>query len=196
MQLMFFREAARRLFIVLTILTPLTFSGCQKHTLPAANHASASNNSARTPKASRPTGADILVDEAMLVKPFAIIGGTVRNKSLEKLEKLSVEIELRRRVGDGTERREVSVEPGDLAPGEKGKYTLKVLSDDWGGSRVVALHSGAGRQEVAFNTLPGAKRPPERFPETKAVAPAAPRQKSRPNGDEFINTPDDPVKVP
>jgi hypothetical protein len=132
----------------------------------------------------------------MLSKPYAIIGGTVRNNGLKKLEKLSVEIELRRREGGSVERREVSVEPGDLAPGEQGKYALKILSDEWSGSRIVALRSGAGRREVAFNSFPGAKRPPEKFPQTKATAVNTPRQKSRPNGNEFINTPDNPIKVP
>jgi hypothetical protein len=131
----------------------------------------------------------------MLAKPYAIIGGTVRNNGSKKLEKLSVEIELRRREDGSFERREAAVEPGDLAPGERGRYTLKVLSEEWSGSRVVALRSGAGRQEVAFSSFPGAKRPPEKFPQTRAAAASAPRQKS-PNGNEFINTPDNPIRVP
>ena len=120
---------------------------------------------------------------------------SIRNVGPEKLGKLSVEIELRKRDDGNLERREVAVEPSDLAPGEQGKYTLKVLSDEWSGSRLVTLRSGAGLREVAFNSLPGAKRPPEKPPVTKVVA-DAPRQKSRPNGGEFINTPDNPVKVP
>src|SRR5947209_15098508 len=45
--------------------------------------------------------------------------------------------ELRKRDDGNLERREVAVEPSDLAPGEQGKYTLKVLSDEWSGSRLV-----------------------------------------------------------
>ena len=93
------------------------------------------------------------------------------------------------------EKREVSVEPSDLAPGEQGRYTLKVLSEEWGGSRLVTLRSGAGPREVAFNSLPGAKRPPEVPPATRVIA-GEPRPKSRPDSSEFINTPDTPIKVP
>src|SRR5438270_395635 len=191
---MSFRLAARRPSIILSLPALLIFSGCQRPTPPTADQASAPN-SVRTLKISAPSEADVYVDEALLAKPYAIIGGTVRNVGAQRLERLSVEIELRRREGGGVERREVSVEPFDLAQGQQGKYALKVLSEEWGGSRVVALHSGAGRREVAFNSLPGAKRPPEKFPTTKA-ADAAPRQRSRPNGDEFINTPDNPFRVP
>jgi len=184
-----------RLSAILSLLALLIFSGCQKHTPSADAQASAPGPVVKTSKVSTPAEADVYLDEARLSKPYAIIGGTVRNVGPEKLEKLSVEIELRKRDDGNLERREVAVEPSDLAPGEQGKYTLKVLSDEWSGSRLVTLRSGAGLREVAFNSLPGAKRPPEKPPVTKVVA-DAPRQKSRPNGGEFINTPDNPVKVP
>lgn len=190
-----FPLAPRRLYISLSLLALLIFSGCQRQTPPSADQASAPK-SVRTSKVSAAPEADIYVDEALLAKPYAIIGGTVRNVGAERLEKLSVEIELRRREDGSVERREVTVEPADLAPGQQGKYALKVLSEEWGGSRVIALRSGAGRREVAFNHLPGAKRPPEKVPALKEAAGAAPRQRSRPNGDEFINTPDNPIKVP
>ena len=189
-----FPLAPRRLYLSLSLLALLIFSGCQEHAPPSADQASAPK-SVRTSKVSAPPEAYVYVDEAMLAKPYAIIGGTVRNVGAERLEKLSVEIELRRREDGSVERREVTVEPADLAPGQKGKYALKVISEEWGGSRVVALRSGAGRREVAFNHLPGAKRPPEKVPAMKEAA-GAPRQRSRPNGDEFINTPDNPIKVP
>ena len=170
------------------------FSGCQKSTSPAADQAPAAS-SVKTIKVSAPAQAEIYVDEAMLAKPYAIIGGTVKNVGSQRLEKLSVEIELRRRESGEVERRDVSVEPADLGPGEKGKYVLKVLSEEWGSSRVASLRSGEGAREVSFNSLPGAKRPPERFPSTKA-SDNAPRQRSRPSSDEFINTPDNPIRVP
>jgi hypothetical protein len=178
----------------LILLALLISPGCQKRTPPAAGQAPAAGPS-KTSKVSAPPEADVFVDEAMLAKPYAIIGGTVKNVGARRLEKLSVEIELRRREDGGVERREVPVEPADLGPGEQGKYVLKVLSDEWGSSRVVSLQSGAGAREVSFNSLPGAKRPPERFPLKKAVA-DAPRRRPRPSGEEFINTPDDPVRVP
>jgi hypothetical protein len=189
-----FRPAPRRLSASLPLLVLLIFSGCQNRTPPPADQVSAAG-SVKTTKVSAPAEAEIFVDEAMLAKPYALIGGTVKNIGPRRLEKLSVEIELRRREGVDVERRVVSVEPADLGPGEHGKYVLKVLSEEWGSSRVVSLRSDAGGREVTFNYLPGAKRPPEIPPAVKAVA-NAPRQKPRPNGDEFINTPDTPIKVP
>lgn len=186
--------APRSLSLTLSLTALLIFSGCQKQTPPAGAKASAP---LKTANVSATPEAYVYVDEAMLAKPYAIIGGTVKNVGPAKLEKLSVEIELRRRESGDLERREVSVAPADLAPGEQGKYTLKVLSDEWSGSRLVTLRSGAGLREVAFNSLPGAKRPPEKPPVTKVVvADDAPRKKSGPNSSEFINTPDTPVKVP
>jgi len=141
-----------------------------------------------------PSAANIFVDDAMLAKPYAIIGGTVENVGGERLENLSVEIELRRRDDGSTERREVTVEPADLDPGKQGKYSLKVLSDEWSSSRVVSLRGGAARREVAFKSLPGAKRPPEKIGGNVVIVKTPSRKKA--NGEEFINTPDNPVKVP
>lgn len=188
-----FPSAPRRLSVGLLLLALLIFPGCQKSTPPAADQAPVSKPF-KTTKVSAPAEAEVYADEAMLSKPYAIIGGKVKNVGPQRLEKLSVEIELRRREGGDVERREVRVEPADLAPGEQGKYVLKVLSEEWGSSRVVSLRSGEGPREVAFNTLQGARRPPE-VPETKTAS-NAPRQKPRPNGEEFINTPDTPVRVP
>ena len=186
-KIMPFGLVPRRLSAILPLPALLIFSGCQKHTPSADVQASAPGPVVKTSKVSAPAEADVYVDEARLAKPYAIIGGTVRNVGPEKLEKLSVEIELRKRDDGNLERREVAVEPSDLAPGEQGKYTLKVLSDEWSGSRLVTLRSGAGPL--------GCRLDRSRLPVTKVVA-DAPRQKSRPNGGGFINTPDNPIKVP
>jgi hypothetical protein len=138
--------------------------------------------------------ANVYVDEAMLARPYAIIGGTVENVGAKRLEKLSVEIELRRRGDGGVERREVAVEPSVLDKGKQGRFRLKVLSGEWSGSRVVNLRSGARTQEVAYRTLPGAKRPPEKI-ENKTVVVLPPARKKT-DGGGFINTPDTPYKVP
>jgi hypothetical protein len=137
----------------------------------------------------------IFVDDAMLRKPYAVLGGSVENVGVERLGGLSVEIELRRRADGSTERREVAVQPDELAPGERGRYSLKVLSNEWGSSRIVRLRSGARTQDVAFQILPGAKRPPERMPEGKEILVKAPRKADQ-AGEEFINTPDTATTVP
>ena len=183
----------RRLTAAAVLLAaPYTFSGCGTRASSGGARASATPAPGRQSQTAAQPGANIYVDEAMLSKPYAIIGGTVENTSGEKLENLSVSIELRRREGGGTERREVAVQPASLAPGERGKYSLKVLSDEWGSSRVLGLRGG--EREVAFKSLPGAKRPPERPGGNVVIVNTAPRKKSK--GDEFINTPDTPISVP
>jgi hypothetical protein len=185
--------SVRPRFAAASLVPLLLFSGCQTRT-----QSNAVRSSGPTPEKveskTPPPAANIFVDDAMLAKPYAIIGGTVENIGGERLENLSVEIELRRREGGSTERREVAVEPADLDPGKRGKYSLKVLSDEWGSSRVVSLRGGAAREDVAFKTQPGAKRPPEKIGGNVVIVKTPARKRS--NGEEFINTPDTPIKVP
>jgi len=137
----------------------------------------------------------VLVDEAMRRPPHAVLGGTVENIGKERLEDVAVELELRRRDDGAVELRSVPVTPSALAPGEKGRYSLKVLSDEWGNFRLTRVRSGSRAGDVAFKTSPGARRPPEKLPESRTVtATKAPRP--RPSGEEFINTPDTPIAVP
>lgn len=178
------------------ILSCLLLTACQRSadTRPARETAGAKSEKTTAAAAHAP-GVEILVDEAMLRKPHAILGGTVKNVGTEKLENLSLEMELTRRSDGGAERREVTVEPRELAPGESGKYSLKVLSDEWSGSRIVRLRSAPGQREVAFKTLLGARRPPEKNPSvTRVVQDSRPRTTSK--GEEFINTPDTATSVP
>jgi hypothetical protein len=172
------------------LLLLLILSGCQ--TTPDARQQKVALPTP-TPKPS--PEAHVFVDEAMLARPYAIIGGSVQNVGQVKLEKLSVEIELRRRDDAGFETREIKIEPGDLEPGQQGKYSLKVLSEEWSGSRVVGLKSGARAEEVAFKSLPGAKRPPEKI-KNDVVIVNTPGGKKKTGNDDFINTPDNPYSVP
>jgi hypothetical protein len=187
---------SRQFLTTLPVLAALLFSGCQqKKAEPAVARETKTATATQSPTATQPAPeANIYVDEARLAKPYAIIGGTVENVGAERLEQLSVEIELRRRGDGGVERREVSVEPGILEKGKQGRFRLKVLSEEWSGSRVVSLRSGARTQEVAYKALPGAKRPPEKV-ENKTVVVLPPARKKAGGGD-FINTPDTPYKVP
>lgn len=140
--------------------------------------------------------AHVRVDEAMLRKPHAILGGTVENVGGAPLENLSVELEMRRRKDGSVELRQVPVEPSVLAPGQTGRYQVRVLSEEWSGSRLLRVRSGSRATDVAFKSSPGARRPPERVPVERVVdgKPAPPRQRS--NGEEFINTPDTATSVP
>lgn len=182
-----FRSAL--LILSLTLLV----AACQS---PQKAQERAANQNATAPKVAPTPEANILVDEPRLVKPYALIGGTVKNVGQQKLEKLSVLIDLRRRDDDTTVRREVEVGPADLAPGEQGKFALKVEPEEFRGSSVVGLRSSTGDRDVSFKSLPGAKRPPERIPDGKVVTVQVPRPKSKSGDSEFINTPDTPIKVP
>lgn len=141
----------------------------------------------------KPPAAQIFEDDAMLRGANAVIGGAVRNISSEPLQDLSLELELRRRRGAGTEARTVTVSPSNLASGETGRYSLVVPSREWIGARVTRLQNGAGREEIAFTVAPGARRPPERPSQGKPAVVRTPR--SVPKGEEFINTPDNPMTV-
>ena len=186
----------RKLINAVPLLVILLFSGCQqKQAGPVAAGGAKTDTTAQVTPAPQPAPeAHVYVDEAMRAKPYAIIGGTVENVGAERLEKLSVEIELRRRSDGSVERREVAVEPSVLERGKRGRFSLKVLSEEWSSSRVVSLRSGARAQELVYKTLPGAKRPPEKI-EPKVVAGDPPARK-KPSGGDFINTPDTPYKVP
>ena len=186
---------APRMRAILVLPTLLLYASCRSPSHAPGGAAAVNQNAPTQTKAAPTPEANIFVDEPRLAKPFAVIGGTVKNVGPQRLERLSVQVELRRRDDNTIERREVSIEPADLAPGEQGKFAFKVKPDEFRGSSVVGLRSGARMGEIAFVSLPGAKRPPERLPE-RVVNVRTPQQKPRAAGDEFINTPDTPIKVP
>jgi hypothetical protein len=191
-------RAAKLTLVLATIVNLLFLVGC--------GDAPSSRTEKQVANVSRPTptpreeryDALVYVNEALLKKPFAIIGGTIENTSRGNLSGLTVEIELQRRSDGSKERRTIDVSPAELAPGERGSYSLKVLSEDWSDSRLVAVRSASNQKEVAFKLSPGNRRPPERLvapsPGNKVVQPAS--AKRRRGDEEFINSPDDPVKVP
>jgi hypothetical protein len=132
----------------------------------------------------------IYVDDAMLKGQQTTLGGTLVNISQNSLNDLSVELELRRRKDAGTEARAVSVEPKELGPQQQGRYSLQVSSNDYSSARVLRIKSGTRQTDVPFKTSPGAQRPPERIPNKTVIV-------DRPSkGGGFINTPDNPTRVP
>ena len=137
-----------------------------------------------------PAKAHILVDEALLKGGQTIIGGTVKNTSNEALSGLSVELVLRRRKDASVEQTSVPVEPAELEPAQEGRYLLKLPAQEYSAVRLVSLRSGDSNL-LAYTSSPGQKRPPERF-EPKVVV--VPRPASR--GGDFLNSPDNPARVP
>lgn len=171
----------------------VNISGCRPSSDPANTSAGVVSEKS-APQDSRPQ-IKVYVDEALLRKPHAILGGTVENVGTVTFTDLVVEVELKRRGSGEREVRGAAVTPKTLAPGEKGRYVLKVMSQEWGDFRVVRLESADRPGRIAFQALPGAPRPPERDSGTRTVTVEGPRRPSL-GGDDFINTPDTPIPVP
>ena len=148
----------------------------------------AAQNPTAAPKG--PAKAHILVDDALLKGGQTIIGGTVKNTSNEKLSGLAVELVLSRRKDASVEQTSVPIEPADLEAGQEGRYSLQLPAQDYSAVRLVSLRSGDSNL-LAYTSSPGQKRPPERI-EPKVVI--VPRSGSR--GGEFLNSPDNPARVP
>jgi hypothetical protein len=142
------------------------------------------------------TEAQIFEDEAMIKGSDAVVGGTVRNISGAPLNDLSLELELKRRGDGGTEIRKVPVEPNNLAPGQEGKYALRLPRQEFSGTQIKSLRSAARSSLIAFKTAPGARRPKELPTEPPTRTVIIQRPSPRPKGEEFINTPDTPTRVP
>lgn len=143
-------------------------------------------NQKKTPKV------EVLVDDSTVEGKKAFLGGTIHNISNESLRGIAVELQLRRRVGGGVETRTVLPASSDLAPDARTRYSLEVPSQDYISSTLLRVVSGENRAAVPFKALPGAARPPLETPASKTVIVNRPK----PKGDEFINTPGNPGKVP
>jgi hypothetical protein len=137
-----------------------------------------------------PPVAHILVDQPSLEKGMTTIGGIVKNTSPSELNGLTISLQLHRRKDGITEDKLVPVEPGKLQPQEEGSYSLRLPASDYGSITLVGLRADPDSKLVAFTTAPGKQRTPERLePRTIIV-----KRPGRPG--EFINTPDNPTKVP
>ncbi|HVG32160.1 MAG TPA: hypothetical protein VM911_03740 [Pyrinomonadaceae bacterium] len=150
------------------------------------------------PAQAKPTGPPLLQvyeDDAMLKGGQATISGTVVNISPENMTDISIELELRRRNSSGTEVRALELSPKDLTPEQQGRYTLTVQTRDFSNARLLRIKSSARPTEIVFKTAPGAQRPPERPPQTNRTV-IVPRPTPRKGEEEFINTPDNPARVP
>jgi hypothetical protein len=138
-----------------------------------------------------PAKAHIMVDEALLKGGQTIIGGAVRNISAEKLTGLTVALELRRRKDGSLEQTSVTVEPRDLELDQEGRYELKLPAQQYISVRLVGLKGGAESAPLAYTTASGQKRLPERLEPKVVIVP-----RSGAKGGEFLNSPDNPARVP
>lgn len=151
-----------------------------------------SKNAELSARTAAPPQAQIFQNEVRLKGSQALVGGTVRNLSTTTLASLSVEITLKGRAGQTNETRRVELSPSVLRPGEEGKYSLLISPSVWAGAQVLRLHSEDQNSDIPFKPELGERRPLERPPSTKVIVAPRPRQK----GDDFINTPDSPIKIP
>jgi hypothetical protein len=137
-----------------------------------------------------PPMAHVVVDEPTLDKGMTTIGGVVRNISKQDLSGLSVVVELRRRKDSGLEEHVLAVTPAQLQPEQEGSYALKVSAQDFASIRLAGLKADPQSSLIAYSSSQGKKRTPERLePKTIVV-----KRSGKPG--EFINTPDNPGRVP
>ena len=138
-----------------------------------------------------PPKAMILVDDALLQGGKTIIGGTVRNISTEKLEGLSVELELKRRKDGVGEKQLVALQPPQLEPEQEARYSIQLKGQEYGSVRLLALKAGPNLLPLPYTVAQGQKRPQERL-ESKTIIID---KRSSQRGD-FLNSPDNPARVP
>lgn len=175
------------------VVTALVFTGYallrKRHAEDSGSLAISSPTSATN--TAKPPKALIIVDEALLQGGKTTIGGIVRNTSTEKLEGLSVELELKRRTGGAVERRLVPLAPAQLDAQQEGRYLLELKAQDYSSARLVGLKAGPNLVALPYTTALGQKRPPERL-EPKTIIVGRPAGK----GGGFLNSPDNPARVP
>ena len=135
----------------------------------------------------------ILVDDATIGGGKSTLAGTVKNISKGTLSNLQIELELKSRKGAGAEKRLVPVEPAELQPGQEGRYSIQLPVQDYASARLIGLKGGGDLAAVPYTTGQGHKRQPERL-DTKTIS----VDKRPPGGkrDDFLNSPDNPARVP
>jgi len=133
----------------------------------------------------------VLVDDALMQAGKTILGGTVRNTSSERLEQVSVELELTRRKDMAAEKKLIALTTPQLEPGQESRYSLEVKAQDYSSARLVGLRVGPDSSSLAYTSGPGQKRPPERL-ESGTIIVNKPASKD--GG--FLNSPDKPARIP
>jgi hypothetical protein len=137
---------------------------------------------------------EIQEDQAMLRGSQALLGGTIKNIGPSPLHNVAIELSLSSRKGGLEERRAVPLDPKDLAPGESAKYSM-LVSREFRSFRVSQVVEGnGGGESLPFKSVAGKTRPLEGPAGGKTVTAKKPGPR---NGEEeFINTQDNPSRVP
>lgn len=136
---------------------------------------------------------EVLVDDAVVKGQTTTLSGTVHNISTEPLHNIAVELALRRRAGSGIESKFVATDAAEIPPDGRARYIVEVVTADYSSSTFVRVVAGSDRTPLAFRAMPGAPAPPMESPGSKTVVVDKPRSGKR---DEFINTPNNPGRIP
>jgi hypothetical protein len=136
-----------------------------------------------------PPVAHVSMDEPLLEKGTTTFGGTIKNISDRQLTGLSISLDLIRRKDGQAEQRTVAVEPSDLQPNAEAVYSVKLSATEYGTIRFIGVKADPDSKLIAYSSSQGKKRPLERIEPRVVVV-----KKGKPG--EFINGPDNPVKVP
>jgi hypothetical protein len=137
-----------------------------------------------------PALAHVVLDEPSIAKGMTTIGGVVKNISKQDLTGLSVVLELRRRKDGGLEQSILPVTPSQLQPEQEGSYSVTVPAQNFATIRLAGLKADPQATMIAYSSAQGKKRAPERLePKTVVV-----KRTGKPG--EFINSPDNPGRIP
>lgn len=132
----------------------------------------------------------VQMDEPLLEKGVTVFGGTIKNISNRELKGLSISLDLIRRKDGSVEPRTIAVEPSSLHPEAEALYSVKLSAQEYGTIRFVGLRADPQAKLIAYSSSVGKKRPPERIEPRVIVV----KKGGRPG--EFINSPDNPGRVP
>jgi hypothetical protein len=137
-----------------------------------------------------PPVAHVLMDEPLLEKGATVFAGTIKNISNRELTGLSVSLDLIRRKDGSVEPRSIAVQPSSLQPQAEAQYSVRLSAQEYGTIRFVGVKADPEATLIAYSSSPGKKRPPERIEPRVIVV----KRGGKPG--EFINSPDNPVRVP
>jgi hypothetical protein len=152
--------------------------------------ASAAAAAAAEPTPKGPALAHVVIDEPTLEKNMTTIGGVVKNVSSRQLSGLSVTLELRRRKDGKVEQTVLPVTPNDLQPQQEGEYAAKFSISDFASVRLAGVQADPQSTVIVHSSSQGKRRAPERLQPQIVIS----KRSGKPG--EFINTPDNPGRVP
>ena len=132
----------------------------------------------------------VVVDEPTLEKGMSTVGGVVKNISNEPLSNLSVTLELRRRKDGSSEQTTLEVKPGRLEPQQEGSYGARFSIREYASGRLANVQADPQAQVIVYTSSQGKKRPPERLQPQVVIG----KRTTQPG--EFLNTPDNPGRIP